>query len=252
MNSPASNHPAAPPQSPPTAVGGIPGLLARLAPPPAWLVHPPHVAALGVALILLYLLVDLPLAVAARDVPQGVGDFFRVCTDIAHGSSNFTLGFVLMAVAAVRRSHRLFALGLYLVLAMAAAGLTVDLLKFVAGRHRPSMYFIAGDYGLTFFADSARQWSFPSGHAANAAVLATVLWYALPAGRVWWIVLAAILASSRVVVGAHFASDVIAGAYTGVLLTSSLRGWFPAALPPTIARGSGASPKQRPELRHSY
>jgi len=62
------------------------------------------------------------------------------------------------------------------------------------------------------------RFSFPSGHSANAFALATILaltfpWMALPA-----LVLAASVAASRVVLGVHFPSDVVAGSLLGVLV----------------------------------
>jgi membrane-associated phospholipid phosphatase len=188
---------------------------------------------------MLYLLIDLPLAIEASQAPDSLRGFFRIATDLALGSTNFIIGFSLILLATVRRSHRLFALGLFIVVATAAAGLTVDVLKILFGRHRPSVFFTSGQYGLSFLELSAKQWSFPSGHAANAAALATALGYALPRGRACWVLIAVTLAASRVLVGAHFPSDAIAGAYVGTVITSSLRGWFPAALPPSPALARG-------------
>jgi membrane-associated phospholipid phosphatase len=58
--------------------------------------------------------------------------------------------------------------------------------------------------------------SFPSGHAASAAAFATAVTLEAPAIGVPLGVLAAGVAASRVVTGAHFPSDVAAGAALGV------------------------------------
>lgn len=59
--------------------------------------------------------------------------------------------------------------------------------------------------------------SFPSGHAASAVAGAMAASRALPEARALWIVLAALIALSRVYVGVHFPLDVAAGALVGAL-----------------------------------
>ncbi|MGD8453351.1 MAG: phosphatase PAP2 family protein [Phycisphaerae bacterium] len=59
---------------------------------------------------------------------------------------------------------------------------------------------------------------FPSGEAAMAFALACVLSRLYPGGRAAFYVLAVCTASARLVNGAHFLSDVVAGAMAGVLV----------------------------------
>jgi undecaprenyl-diphosphatase len=61
--------------------------------------------------------------------------------------------------------------------------------------------------------------SFPSGHASSAAFAATLLvvWTDL-AWAPLWVVVAVVVALSRAIVRIHFASDVLAGAVTGLAL----------------------------------
>jgi undecaprenyl-diphosphatase len=61
--------------------------------------------------------------------------------------------------------------------------------------------------------------SFPSGHASSAAFAATVLsgWDG-PPWRAVWFQLAAVVGISRAYVRIHHGSDVVAGAFVGVLL----------------------------------
>lgn len=63
--------------------------------------------------------------------------------------------------------------------------------------------------------------SFPSGHAASAFLAATIL--RDETGSNAWYVLAALVASSRVYVNMHHASDVVAGAALGYALGRTLR-----------------------------
>ncbi|MFE0456220.1 bifunctional phosphatase PAP2/diacylglycerol kinase family protein [Streptomyces sp. NPDC058914] len=85
--------------------------------------------------------------------------------------------------------------------------------------------------------------SFPSGHSASAAAFATGIALESPA---WGAVVAPVafsVAMSRVYTGAHFPSDVLAGAALGVGAAFAVRGLVPAraaAVPP--ARPRAAAP----------
>jgi undecaprenyl-diphosphatase len=59
------------------------------------------------------------------------------------------------------------------------------------------------------------RYSFPSGHATNAFALGTLLSLAFPSLAAPSLAAAALVAASRVVLGRHYASDVLAGALLG-------------------------------------
>ncbi|WP_206519924.1 MULTISPECIES: phosphatase PAP2 family protein [unclassified Mesorhizobium] len=95
--------------------------------------------------------------------------------------------------------------------AVGLSGLAVNLLKYGIGRARP-LYF--NDYGVLSlhpFAMDARFAGFPSGHATTMGAVFGVLLLLFP--RRWHIALAAtaLIASTRVFVGAHYPSDTVAG-----------------------------------------
>jgi membrane-associated phospholipid phosphatase len=64
--------------------------------------------------------------------------------------------------------------------------------------------------------------SFPSGHAASSACMATVLSDSSPLAPLWWS-LAAGIAWSRVHIGAHHASDVLGGLVIGTAVGLAAR-----------------------------
>ena len=112
--------------------------------------------------------------------------------------------------------------------AVAAAGLLDQALKNLLCRARPSapeagVFFtgfpcVPAPYALA---------SFPSGHATTAFALATVLslWY--PRWTAAWLALAAVVGWSRIALGPHFPSDVVAGAILGVAVALVFFRWVP-------------------------
>ena len=124
-----------------------------------------------------------------------------------------------------------------LVTILAAWGLS-NLLKEIVRRARPVL-----DQPV----ESARGFSFPSGHAANTAAMTTalvvLLWPSLRSRRsrvtavTGAVVLTLLTAVDRVLLGVHFPSDVAAGILfgVGVVLASyfGYRHWSPPPDPPT-------------------
>ncbi len=69
---------------------------------------------------------------------------------------------------------------------------------------------------LSWFASD--RFSFPSGHALNAFAVGSVVALAYPSAALPVLGLAASIAASRVVLGLHWLSDVLAGALAGSLI----------------------------------
>jgi undecaprenyl-diphosphatase len=66
------------------------------------------------------------------------------------------------------------------------------------------------------------RFSFPSGHALNAFAVGSVISLAFPIFAVPVLTISASVAASRVVLGLHWLSDVLAGALVGLLIGSSV------------------------------
>jgi membrane-associated phospholipid phosphatase len=103
-----------------------------------------------------------------------------------------------------------------------AAGLLANLLQGVIGRLRPNQ----AEHHLDFLPPFSQVFfkaevCFPSGEAATALAVATVFARLYPRWSVLFYVLAALAAAARLVNGAHYFSDVVAGGVLGVV-TSTL------------------------------
>lgn len=140
------------------------------------------------------------------------------------------LGVPLLAVAALLLARRWRGAVFAAVCFLASAGM-VQLLKTIFGRARPHDMLVVSDYG-----------SFPSGHTANAATIALVLWVLFP--RVWAAIVGALwvlaMALSRTFLSVHWVTDTVGGALVGagvvLVLAAALWTW----VHPVAERASAA------------
>lgn len=162
---------------------------------------------------------------------DGMVDFAMVLNAIGGGWIAI-LGVPLLVIAALLLARRWRA-AVFAALCFAASAGAVQILKHLFGRARPDDMIVASDFG-----------SFPSGHTANAATIALVIWILFP--RVWtaivgglWIVA---MALSRTFLSVHWATDTIGGALVGsavvLLLAAWMLPWVRGTRPPLETRGS--------------
>ena len=133
------------------------------------------------------------------------------------GAGWFSILIVPIAVALVLiLLKRPWSAAFFLTAQAASAG-AVQVLKHLFGRSRPEEIIVVSDFG-----------SYPSGHVANAATLATVAFILFPrllvaiVGAVYVI----LMAISRTAVHAHWLTDTIGGAMIGIGVVLIVAGIF--------------------------
>jgi membrane-associated phospholipid phosphatase len=214
--------------------------------------------AAAAVVVLAMLLLDGPLHQIAAGLPVWLIDDAFVVTDF--GQSQWILvpvgvPLVLMALLATpaldymsRAVVAMVAVRLgYVFVAVGLPGLVVTIVKRWIGRVRPSD---AGPFAYEPFSWRPEYASFPSGHSTTAFAALVAIGAICPRLRpVLWIYALAI-AASRVVVSAHYSSDVIAGATVGALGALLVRQWFAARrLGFYTRRGGGVQAMPGPSWR---
>jgi undecaprenyl-diphosphatase len=152
---------------------------------------------------------DARLSAALRDVAARMPWLRRLAIPIARSGDGW-IWLVVAGVVAAIGGAPLWSRMALVVIAILATALAVKLGKMVTGRARP-----AGDWGGSYRRSDPH--AFPSGHAARAGLL-VVLAFALgpPGLGVLAVVWALLVASSRVALGVHYVSDVVAGLVLGL------------------------------------
>ncbi len=118
----------------------------------------------------------------------------------------------------------------YVFTSTAAANLTVHVAKYLVGRSRPVTLQDVGAYEISPFALEWVAQSFPSGHSAAIAALAGACSFMVPRNALAWLSFALAIGITRVIVGAHYPSDVAAGLFLGL--------WIAVAISFVFARKS--------------
>jgi membrane-associated phospholipid phosphatase len=204
----------------------------------------PLVVALGLVVAgALLFAVDVPVARWFRDhrLPGDLGRLIELGEVFGHSLSVALILIVMVSLDPLLRTARRVAAVRWeigrLVLATYAGGLVVDGLKLAFTRVRPRATDFAGvdSFVETFgraawhmasvdmpqaIKKSADLMSFPSGHSAVAAGLATMLAWKYPHGWPIFVILAALAGLQRVVSSAHYPSDVAFGAACGVAMAA--------------------------------
>jgi membrane-associated phospholipid phosphatase len=162
-----------------------------------------------------------------------VCDLFGVFENFGHGMGVAAIVLTIFILDPARRW------GLPRVLLCAfGAGLAADGVKLLLARTRPHAFGFAGDVWATFgtwlpgtSVDSNGQ-SFLSAHTATAVGFAAGLAWLYPRGRWLFPLFAVLVGCQRIQSGAHFLSDVLAGAALGSLIALAflkcglLPGWM--------------------------
>lgn len=178
-------------------------------------------------LIILVCVVGFVLAFLLRTIGTSVDS--SVATSLYHSISGGIAVTILYGIVTVgdlvwaplifwlyvlRRDSNEWTSALIIAVAMVTAMALTDILKAVFNLPRP---FQIASLGLTPRGTTPTTPGLPSGHTTNAFTVASVIWSRYPAWRVPFVALALATGICMIILGLHFPSDVIAGAFLGIL-----------------------------------
>ncbi|MFZ5532813.1 MAG: phosphatase PAP2 family protein [Pseudomonadota bacterium] len=129
------------------------------------------------------------------------------------------------------RAQRISLACAFVFFSVASSGVLVNALKYAFGRARFNALMLRGEYGFYFFEGGYDFSSFPSGHANTALAVSVALACLWPRARRLFLLAGVLLASSRVVLTAHYLSDALAGGALGWWTTRLWWRWFALRYP---------------------
>jgi len=220
---------------------------ARIHPLDGWLLPPRQLAIAGAAIVALFLFgmffVDAAVTNAVMRLPHWAKAFFDAITD--YGKSGWflwPLGLLFLALTALPPVAPRFAqlvvaaimvrVG-FLFVAIGLPSLFVTIIKRMIGRARPMVTGHVDPFVFSPFIWRSDYAGLPSGHTTTAfAVLVafSTLW---PRSRTIVLVYAVLIAMSRVVVTAHYTTDVLMGALVGTVGPDGVPHMYPG---PSVRR----------------
>lgn len=186
--------------------------------------------------LIAFLVFDMPLGSRASMLPEWLQYWARVLTDIGlSGWLLFGSVFVFLAALAAsrseassrikRRANTLKNMAAYVFISVALSGLLANLFKRIIGRARPENYSDLGIFSFSPLSGSTFE-SFPSGHATTFGAMAMILCLLAPRYKLLFLVAGFWLAMTRVIIGAHYPSDVIVGYSFGAWFTLIMAYYF--------------------------
>jgi membrane-associated phospholipid phosphatase len=193
---------------------------------------------------------------AVAQLPAWVNRGFKQLTDFGRsGWFLVPLGSCILALAAISpfmdRVGRLLSAIVatrlsFLFAAIVLPDLFVTVAKHLIGRRRPSSL---GPFVYDPFSWSPAFASLPSAHAATACSVAVAFGGLFPHIRFLLWTYAILIMVSRVVISAHYPSDVMAGAFVGIFAALWVRDWFAERrLGLYVDAGGRVRPLSRPSL----
>jgi membrane-associated phospholipid phosphatase len=138
----------------------------------------------------------------------------RIVSRVGDWPAHALAGLIGIAIAFALRSKVWMRIFIAMLIALALAGLTTRAIKIATGRARPSVKTEAHWNGPQF---SSKYHAFPSGHTASSTAFFVALFLARKKLGAPLLLIPILIALSRMIVGAHYLSDVTFAAILGVI-----------------------------------
>ena len=210
------------------------------------------VALIGVIVVAaLSTLFDARIAAAMTAVPLAAIVAAALVSDLGQSGYMFETAVLIAGVSFLAQRSKRFVRfdpvlrplrerALYVFGVLATSGILAQVVKHLVGRARPRMMPAFGPYHFDLLSMGADFASFPSGHAATVFAMAVALSLLMPRCRGPLFLFAGLVAASRIVGEAHYASDGVAGGLLGIASALTVT-WICAGWSVAFDRGPGAA-----------
>jgi membrane-associated phospholipid phosphatase len=147
----------------------------------------------------------------------------RIVSRVGDWPAHAIAGAIGLGIAFAVGSRVWMQIFLAMLIALALAGVTARAIKIATGRARPSIKTEAHWTGPQF---SSKYHAFPSGHTASSTAFFVALFLARKKIGAPLLLIPILIALSRMIVGAHYLSDVTFAAILGVICALLVAHWL--------------------------
>ena len=147
-------------------------------------------------------------------------NFFTKVTELGDSLWYFLITLLMFIISFVGRIVKIIPsrlcfflrnLSIFSFVYLSFVGIATQILKHIIGRPRPNHADFEKGFDFNFFSTDASFHSFPSGHSSTIFAVTLIMILLAPRLKLFFLFFGCVIALSRVVVGAHFTTDIIAG-----------------------------------------
>ena len=131
----------------------------------------------------------------------------------------------------------------FILIGVGLPGLLINFVKRAIGRGRPLNLEDPDAPVFQYFLNDWTYQSFPSGHATTAFAFCFVVSFLVPRGLPWMLAISALIAFSRIAIGAHYPTDVLGGFLIGAAWAALCASAAEAVERRRATGGPGAPPR---------
>ena len=173
----------------------------------------------AILIVFSYFLIDRPLAYFFSQHPFATS-FSKIIATVFHPNYAVLLTPVLFyCIRFLWKKKEWGNILLFFMLSIVVANCLDFLLKYMIGRDRPFLLFTQDLYGFTPFSSQNVRNSFPSGHATTISAIFFSLACLRPKESWVYLGVTFLLCFTRVILTAHFLSDILGGMWLGMLIS---------------------------------